>query len=67
MRLIGLVVVLTLGLVIVPLVPKAQTVWQVPRIGILETGSLSARGGNWPAFHQRCVNWATPRGRASPS
>ena len=53
MRLIGLVVVLTLGLVIVPLVPKAQTVGQVPRIGILETGSLSARGGNWPAFHQR--------------
>ena len=42
---------LTLGTLGAPLAAEAQTAGKVPRIGILETGSLSARGGSWPAFH----------------
>jgi ABC-type uncharacterized transport system substrate-binding protein len=53
MRLIGLAVVLAVSCVLAPIAGETQTAGKVPRIGILETGSQSARGGSWPAFHQR--------------
>jgi putative ABC transport system substrate-binding protein len=54
MRLIGLAVVLTLELLLTSLVAEAQQARNMPRIGVLETASFSARDrASRSAFHQR--------------
>ena len=53
MRLIGLAVVLTIGLLAVPLAAEAQPAGKrVPRIGYLDGGSLSANSVRIEAFRQ---------------
>ncbi len=53
MRRIGLAVVLSLGLALTSFAGEAQHPRNVPRIGVLETASITARDHTWSAFHQR--------------
>ncbi len=49
---VGFVFTLALGLLTAPLAPDAQPPATVPRIGLLETGSLAPRAPLWEAFRQ---------------
>ncbi len=49
---VGFVFTLALGLLTAPLAPDARPPATVPRIGLLETGSLAAREPLWGAFRQ---------------
>ena len=52
MRLIGLAVVLTLSLVLVPLAVEAQQADKLYRIGMLERTSMTVNAANVDAFRQ---------------
>ena len=52
LRTIGLLVILTLGLLAAPLAADAQPAGKVPRVGILPPGPISERVHLWEAFRQ---------------
>jgi hypothetical protein len=63
MRLIGFVLVLTLGLTLAPLAGEAQQADKMPLVGILDGGVPHL----FTAFREACASWGMSRVKTSGS